>query len=70
MSLLGSYSGVIQNQASWNASEQRVWVVVLLVGVALLYGNRVTIPLALPELASIADWSVNFKVRHTYTVER
>ena len=55
---------MIQNQSSWNASEQRVWVVVLLVGVALLFASRLAVPLSLSELASEAGWNVEFKVRN------
>ncbi len=59
----GAYSGVIQNQSAWNVSEQRVWVVVLMMGVALLYGNRIAVPFALSDLAMAGEWSANFKVR-------
>ena len=60
----GAYSGVIQNQSAWNVTEQRVWVVVLMMGVALLYGNRITVPFARPDLAAAGEWSVNVKVRN------
>ena len=60
----GTYSGVIQNQSTWSGSEQCVWVVVLLVGVILLYGNRVALPLALAELEvpEVRDWVLYRKV--------
>ena len=57
-----AYSGVIQCQSAWSASEQRVWVVVLMMGVALLYGNRLSLPLALSGLAQEGNWNTNFKV--------
>lgn len=59
----GAYSGVIQNQSAWSSSEQRLWVVVLMMGVALLYGNRVALPFTLSDLAVAGEWSVNFQVR-------
>ncbi len=58
----GAYSGVIHNQMVWSPSEQRVWVVVLMMGVALLYGNRMTLPFSLNDIAEVGDWTANFKV--------
>lgn len=58
----GTYSGVIQNQSAWSASEQSVWVVVLMMGVGLLYGNRIGLPLALSKLAIHENWDLNFQV--------
>lgn len=55
----GMYSGVVQNQSAWKVSEQRVWVAVLVVGVALLHGNRMSVPLV---LAHSRDWNASFKV--------
>ena len=47
----GTYLGVIQNQSAWSASEHHVWVAVLMVGVALLYGSRMGLSLAVTEIA-------------------
>ncbi len=59
----GSFSGVIQNHSSWTAAEARVWLLMLVVGVVLLYGNQVTLALRLGEGRETEDWSITMKVR-------
>ena len=60
----GGYSGVIHNQSSWSAVETRVWLLVLLVGVALLHGNQVALAYALGEMSELEGWSLSTKVRN------
>ena len=53
---LGTFPGVVQNQASWSGSEMRVWMSVLFVGVACLYGNQVALPMTVVEVEEQLTW--------------
>ena len=53
---LGTFPGVVQNQSSWSSSEMRVWMSVLFVGVACLYGNQVALPMTTVEVEEQLTW--------------
>ena len=58
----GGYSGVVHNQSLWGTTEMRLWLVVLLVGVALLQGNQVIFAYAVGEVGETEGWSLGKKV--------
>ena len=53
---LGTFPGVVQNQSLWSNSEMRVWISVLFVGVACLYGNQVALPMTIVEVEKQLTW--------------
>ena len=53
---LGTFPGVVQNQALWTTSEMRVWMVVLFVGVVCLYGNQVALPMTVVNVEEELTW--------------
>ena len=53
---LGTFPGVVQNQSLWSNSEMRVWMSVLFVGVACLYGNQVALPITVVEVEKQLTW--------------
>jgi len=58
----GGYSGVVHNQSLWSVAEIRLWLVMLLVGVALLQSNQVIFAYAVGEVGESEGWSVGKKV--------
>lgn len=60
---LGTFPGVVQNQSLWSNSEMRVWVSVLFVGVASLYGNQVALPMTVIEVEKQLTWQRKDTVR-------
>ena len=53
---LGTFPGVVQKQSQWTSSERRVWMVVLFVGVACLYGNQVALPMTIVNVEEELTW--------------
>ena len=63
---LGTFPGVVQSKTLWSGSEMRVWMSVLFVGVACLYGNQVALPLSVVEVEEQLTWQRKHTVS-TYT---
>ena len=64
---LGTFPGVVQSQSLWSASEMRVWMSVLFVGVVCLYGNQVALPLTLVEVEEQLTWQRKHTVSNMST---
>ena len=69
-SSLGAHSGsgrhgdgVVRSQAVWLPWEQRVWMVLLYLGAVSLYLTRMTLPVAIVELAVREEWNKQTCVR-------
>ncbi len=53
----GSGVGVVHSHVIWSPGEKRLWVVVLCVGAALLYANRMVLPVVVVDLGDREAWS-------------
>ena len=53
---LGTFPGVVQSQTLWSGPEMRVWMSVLFVGMACLYGNQVALPMSAVEVEEQLMW--------------
>lgn len=59
----GSGVGVVHSHGVWGPKERTVWMAAMFAGMAVLYANRMTVPVAVVEMADEYGWDNRTSVR-------